>query len=94
MKGAVNQRVFDVPATGSFLLTDCRYQIENLFEPGKEVIFYRDINEVSELVKFYLKNDAARSQVARAAYERVIKEHTYEKRISFLCEKMKRIYKG
>ena len=94
MKGAVNQRVFDVPATGSFLLTDYRYQIENLFEPGKEVIFYRNVAEIGDLVKFYLKNDAARSQVSRAAHERVIRDHTYEKRISFLCEKMKRIYRG
>ncbi|WP_457572092.1 CgeB family protein [Desulfovulcanus sp.] len=94
MKGAVNQRVFDVPATGSFLLTDYRYQIENLFVPGKEVVFYRDRREINDLVKFYLARPEKREQIARAAYERVIKDHTYEKRMQFLCEKMKRIYRG
>ena len=38
MPGAVNQRVFDVPACGAFLLTDHRRQLEDLFEPGREVV--------------------------------------------------------
>ena len=93
MKGAVNQRVFDVPATGSFLLTDYRYQIEDLFVPEKEVVFYRDVGEIGEMVRFYLARPEKREKIARAAYLRVKKDHTYEKRIQFLCDKMKEIYK-
>ncbi len=29
MKGAVNQRIFDVPATGAFVLTDWREQMDD-----------------------------------------------------------------
>ena len=43
MKGAVNQRVFDVPAAGAFLVTDHRAQIEDLFSVGSEVVCYNDV---------------------------------------------------
>ena len=35
MKGAVNQRIFDGPAAGGFVLTDWRPQMEALFEPRR-----------------------------------------------------------
>ena len=41
MGKAVNQRVFDVPACGAFLLTDHQESVEGLFEVGKEVVTYK-----------------------------------------------------
>lgn len=92
MKGAVNQRVFDVPATASFVLTDWRVQIENLFDPGVEVICFREPGEIKELMDFYLDNKAARDKVALAARARVLNEHTYEHRLQSLMKTMKEIY--
>ncbi|MBG0775092.1 MAG: glycosyltransferase [Desulfovibrionaceae bacterium] len=89
MKGAVNQRVFDVPATGAFLLTDWREQMENLFEPGREIAFFREPGEVGELVRFYLDNPAARRAIVSAARRRVLAEHTYEHRVRTLLETMR-----
>ena len=40
MKGAVNQRVFDVPACGAFVLSDWRPQMESLFEPNEMAVFH------------------------------------------------------
>ncbi len=92
MKGAVNQRVFDVPATGSFCLTDWREQIENLFEPGREVICYRTPEEAEELIRRFLANPAERRTIADAARKRVLAEHTYEHRIKELVETMRRTF--
>ncbi|MCC8193634.1 MAG: glycosyltransferase [Deltaproteobacteria bacterium] len=92
MKGAVNQRVFDVPATGSFCLTDWREQIENLFEPGKEVICYHSPEEAEELIRRYLAAPGEREAVIRAARRRVLEEHTYEKRILDLVGTMRRTF--
>ena len=92
MKGAVNQRVFDVPATGSFCLTDWREQIGNLFEPGKEVICYHSPEEAREYIKHYLADPSGREAVSRAARRRVLAEHTYDLRIKTLTDTMRRVF--
>ncbi|SBV90443.1 CgeB family protein [uncultured delta proteobacterium] len=92
MKGAVNQRIFDVPATGSFCLTDWREQIENLFEPGKEVICYHSPEEAEELIRRYLAAPEERETVIRAARRRVLADHTYEKRLTDLVATMRRTF--
>ncbi len=92
MKGAVNQRVFDVPATGSFLLTDYREQVENLFEPGREIICYHSPEEATALAERYLAAPAERAAVAGAARERILREHSYEHRVKTLTARMRAIY--
>ncbi|MBN2141366.1 MAG: glycosyltransferase [Desulfovibrionaceae bacterium] len=86
MKGAVNQRVFDVPSCGAFLITDRRRQIEDLFEPGQEVVLYDEPAEVFDLVRRYLADPGARRRVVEAARKRVLAEHTYDRRLAELLE--------
>lgn len=92
MRQAVNQRVFDVPASGGFLLTDHQKAIGELFEIGKEVITYRDKEEIPELVRFYLDNPEARRGVAERGRERVLREHTYKQRLERIIDSMKERY--
>jgi spore maturation protein CgeB len=92
MKEAVNQRVFDVPACGSFILTDYQESLEGLFEVGKEIIVYKSRDEIPELVKFYLDNPGERKAVAERGRERVLKEHTYKHRLQMIIDKMKGRY--
>jgi spore maturation protein CgeB len=73
MKGAVNQRVFDVPVCGGFLLTDHRRQMESLFEPGREIVCYQEPGEIPDLVRHYLSGvtqsgPGSRPQRARASW--------------------------
>lgn len=93
MKGAVNQRVFDVPAAGAFLLTDWREQIEGLFEPGREVVCYHSAEEAAELLDRYLARPADREKVAVAARKRVLAEHTYDARVRGLLGTMRAVFK-
>ena len=89
MKGAVNQRVFDVPASGAFLLTDYRQQVEDLFEPGREIICYHSPEEATELARYYLAHPEARLAVAQAARQRILREHSYEHRVRTLTARMR-----
>jgi spore maturation protein CgeB len=84
MKGAVNQRVFDVPAAGAFLLTDHRAQVECLFEPGREIALFHSPEEVPELLARYLTDAPERRRMAEAGRARVLAEHTYEHRLKTL----------
>ncbi len=92
MKGAVNQRVFDVPATGAFVLTDWRVQIEQLFIPGQEVICFNHLDEVPDLTKYYLSHPHAREKIALAARKRILAEHSYQHRLLFLMRKMHSVF--
>ena len=92
MKGAVNQRVFDVPACGAFLLTDYRAQMERLFTPGKEVAVYAHPDEIPELVRHYLAHRAEREAISRAARQRVLAEHTYVARMGELLQTMRTVF--
>lgn len=94
MKGAVNQRVFDVPACRAFLLTDRRSQMDRLFEPGREVAVYDEPEAIGELVARYLADVPARRAIARAGYRRVLAQHTYPMRIAELFGIMRDTFGG
>ncbi|SKA69907.1 CgeB family protein [Desulfobaculum bizertense] len=92
MKGAVNQRIFDVPASGSFVLSDHQEQMDELFEPGVECISYESPDEIPELVHYYLSHSAEREAVIRAARKRIMAEHTYESRMKTIIETVRRTF--
>ncbi|WP_316901367.1 glycosyltransferase [Pseudodesulfovibrio indicus] len=89
MKGAVNQRVFDVPACGGFLLTDHREQMEDLFDLDREAVTYREPQDIPELVERFAADPDARRAVSAAARRRILAEHTYERRLASLVETMR-----
>ncbi len=94
MKGAVNQRVFDVPACGAFLLTDYRAQMDDLFEPGKEMAVYSHPEEIGELAAYYLAHPKERGRIAGAGRRRVLAEHGYAARMRTMFSIMKTTFGG
>jgi spore maturation protein CgeB len=91
MKGAVNQRVFDVPAAGAFVLTDWRPQMECLFEPH-ETACYRSPEQAPELARHYMARPRSRREIIRAGRRRVLACHTWRHRLAELLEKMRQVY--
>jgi len=73
-------RNFDVPGCRSFLLTDATDDLENYYQDGKEIVIYRDLKDLIKKIKYYLEHDKERENIAKAGYERTLREHTYEKR--------------
>lgn len=92
MKGAVNQRIFDVPATGSFVLTDWREQMDELFDPHTEIACYHEPEEVPELIRHYLKHPQERQRIATAARKRILAEHTWQHRLQSMIQQLRAVY--
>lgn len=88
MAGAVTQRVFDVPASGGFVLTDARRQVDDLFDREKEVVCYESTQEIPELIQRYLRDGAQRKRIIRAARKRIASEHTYVHRLQELIQRV------
>jgi spore maturation protein CgeB len=83
MKDGVNQRVFDVPAAGAFLLTDHKDALWELFS-SDEIVTFRTIEEAQEKLAYYVKYPGARRQIATRARERVLSQHTYGHRLQVI----------
>lgn len=75
-------RVFEVMATGSFLLTNWVPTIEELFEDGKHLVLYKTLDEAVDKAKYYIAHDEEREKIAQAGYEHVIKNHTIQHRVN------------
>lgn len=91
MKGAVNQRIFDAPAAGGFVLTDWRPQMAALFEPD-EMACYHEKEEIPELVRHYLEHPNERNKIVAKARKRVLAQHKWEDRLKTILSEMAAIY--
>jgi hypothetical protein len=81
-----NLRIMDVPASGSFLLSDYSASAADMFEPGREVEFFHSPEELREKLAFYLANDGARERIAQAGYEKVRRLGTYRDKMAALMK--------
>lgn len=91
LKTTVNQRVFDVSACGGFLLSDFRIDLGRLFELDKEIVFYKDLEDLREKILYFLSNQKERERIAERAMKRVLMEHTYLHRMRDLVRSIEDI---
>lgn len=68
------RRNFQIPAMGTFMLSQYSDDLSNLFKEGTEAEFFRDMDELVDKSRFYLKNDEARNRIARAGQNRLLKD--------------------
>ncbi len=87
MVTAVNQRVFDIPVCGSFVLTDNQSDLHNLFEK-EEVAVYDTPEELIEKIKYFRENPEQRDLIVQKARTRILGEHTYSHRLRQIIEKI------
>lgn len=64
---AGNLRLFETTAVGSFLLTEHQFNIERYFAPGKHIDTYQSVAQLLEKIRYYLKNEQLREQMAAAS---------------------------
>lgn len=82
----VVMRVFEVMATGSFLLTNWIPTIEELFTDGKHLVLYRSEEEMIEKARYYLDHENERQKIAEAGYQEVMAKHTINHRLQTILK--------
>jgi len=90
----LNPRVFDLAACGAFQLVDWRSQLPEFFEPDKELAVFTSLTEAREKIAYFLAHEPERRQLAAAARERVLKEHTYARRLARALETIQDLHPG
>jgi hypothetical protein len=74
-------RTFSICAAGAFQLVDWRPGVDDMLEPGKEIVTFRCGVELAENARRYLRDAPARQRIAAAGERRVRAEHTYAHRL-------------
>jgi spore maturation protein CgeB len=77
----INPRTFELASAGAFQLVDERTLLPELFEPGREVITFKNPTDLKDKIEYYKNRPEERKQVAARARERVLRDHTYANRL-------------
>jgi spore maturation protein CgeB len=75
--GQIKGRNFEVPGCAGFLLSETVEDLEHYYEPGREVALFRSPADLVRQAEYYLRHEEERAAIARAGYERTVREHTY-----------------
>lgn len=76
----VTPRIFEVPASGGFLLVDANSLLSDLYKIGEEIVCYNNENDLKEKIVYYLKHPEEREKIVLKGRQRAYSDHTYEKR--------------
>ena len=80
----LNQRSFEPLACGTPVLNDDLPDLPLCFEPGREILVYRDIEELNDLVARLRRDPSFGSSVGHEGRRRVLAEHTYVHRLKVI----------
>ena len=83
---ANNLRLFDATGAGALLLTDEGSNLGELYEPGREVVTYRDPDDLVAKVRHYLAHEDERRSIAEAGHRRTLADHTWTVRMRAYAE--------
>ena len=76
----IKARIFEISACGGFLLTGDADNLADYYLPGKELAIFKTAGELEDKCRYYLSHGQERAAIAKAGYERTIREHSYEQR--------------
>ena len=68
------RRCFEIPITGTLMLSEYTPDLASLFEEGVEAEFFRGPEELLDKVRFYVRNDEARRRVGLAGRARILRD--------------------
>lgn len=80
----LGMRFFEILSCGTMLLTS-QAAAESLsilgFQDRKHLVLYKNIGEIFPLIKYYLRNDREREEIAENGYRLTVEKHTYTHRL-------------
>jgi hypothetical protein len=84
-----NMRAFEAMAAGCLLISRVPTELTEIgFQEGVHFVGYRNESEIIGLISEYLSQSADPHRIAEAGREKVLREHTYDNRASFLLERI------
>lgn len=80
------QRIFDIMAAGGFMLSNYQKELTELFVPGEEIVLYHNMEELQQLVEYYLTHEEERERIAKKGQDKVLRLHGYHNKLLRVME--------
>jgi spore maturation protein CgeB len=77
----VNPRTFEIAACGAFQIVNEQVPLSDMFDLKNELNAVRTVNELKDSIQYYSSHPLERKDMAQAAQQRVLREHTYRHRM-------------
>ena len=87
-------RVMDIMSVGGFCLTNAQAEVEELFEVGKEIEVYHDLDELCGKCLYYLRHEDARLQIAMQGYQKVAGMYSYRRSLQNMIGELEKLRGG
>lgn len=81
-----SNRIASLMGNGLMTFVDKKTQINDFFN-NNEIIFYEDVNDLSDKVNFYKNNDNARIKIAKNGKKKYFKLFNEKKTTKYIIEK-------
>jgi hypothetical protein len=82
----IHLREFEAPMSGALYCTGYVDELTHFFEPGKEIVTYRNEEELLDRVRYLLSHPLQADAIRKAGRRRALAEHTYHHRYLSLFE--------
>jgi spore maturation protein CgeB len=83
------RRCFEIPATGTMMLSEYSPELAEMFREGVEADYFRSPGELAEKAGYYLRNDSARAAVAARGQQRAYAGgHDVDSRMRVMIERL------
>jgi predicted nucleic acid-binding protein len=74
----LKNRDFECPGSGACYLTSYNWELAEWWDIGREILCYRNAEELIEIVSWYRNRPQDCLAIAQAAWDRAAREHTWE----------------
>lgn len=84
IRSGIPLRVFDIFACEGFVLSNYQTELCELFIPGEDFVYYESMEQIPELIDYYLEHEEIRREIAHNGYMKVREEYSYMTRLNRL----------
>ena len=84
-RDSYTRRCFEIPASGTLMLSEFSEDMSLMFAKNKEVVFFADIPEMMRKIKYFMGNPNEREKIAKRGRKRVwLNGHDIDSRVKQL----------
>lgn len=77
------RRIFEIPAMGTVVLSNYTEETADFFVPDKEILLYRNVNEMLQKANYFLLNEEKLKKITLNAFNKVVSSNHSEKDRAF-----------
>jgi spore maturation protein CgeB len=78
---ANNMRLFEATGAGALLCTEAAPNLHELFAPGRELVTYASVDDLTDRIRDLLADEPGRAAIASAGQARTLADHDYVRRV-------------